>query len=148
MGLLWVFTSYLLLKTAFNTCIFIDISYFSLAKYRKVNCLFRTVIFPLFSICLMLTCPYYSTIVRYIPTIYSPFCWVICLGCLFFVLQKWIVFLFVTGTGTERTVFIIYQKNFPFSPEINQYIHKTKIVICKLSSTSGSSQTGRAEQTL
>jgi hypothetical protein len=36
--------------------------------------------------------------------------------------------------GIERTVFtvqFIYQKNFTFSPEINQYIHKTKIVIFK-----------------
>jgi hypothetical protein len=39
---------------------------------------------------------------------------------------------FLLVTDTERTVFTIYQKKLfflTFLPEINQYIHKTKIVI-------------------
>ncbi len=118
MGPLWVFTGYLLLKSAFNIRI-LQIPVTSLSPtYRKVNCLFVLAKYWVPTVQLLFLCLSHS----YLPILYNncliytyhlfSFCQVICPACLYFVLQKWIVFLFVTGT--ECTVFTIYQKNFYF----------------------------------
>jgi hypothetical protein len=113
---LWVFTSYLLLKTAFNTCIFIDTCYFSLANvpYRKVNCLFLLAMYrvPVPTVRLFSLCLSHS----YLPTLY--------INCS---IDTYHLFSFLLGNlsglpilcaakmdsfplfcGIERTVFTIY----------------------------------------
>ncbi len=121
---LWAPPSYLLLKTAFNTCIYTVTCYFSLASVpcpyskqfissRQVpgTGTYRTVLFPLFvSFLLVYTIQQLFDIC--IPTIYSPFCCVICLACLFSELQNWIVSSLLPVPSVPYLQFI--KKNFTF----------------------------------